>query len=244
MRIVNVILAVTIVVLVVMIFDMAAAQTSTGSGAGNQSASAPRGPTALADATSRGAGGQSPSTQTAGSRITGSRTTSSTVTGQAPGGGTPTENSRGDGTVDERGAAALAAITYPWQERLPGWTIAFHPAEEGAYGYTLTREHHIDIYVRPDQSHELLVHVIAHELGHAVDVSLNDSEDRRNWQDARNIGDAPWWPDNRAADFATGAGDFAESFAAWQVGPASFRSNLGDPPTPAQLDLLAELAEG
>ena len=49
-------------------------------------------------------------------------------------------------------------------------------------------------------------------------------------------------PNNRAADFATGAGDFAESFAAWQVGDASFRSELGLPPSDAELLLLEQLA--
>ena len=37
----------------------------------------------------------------------------------------------------------------------PDWTIRFHDATEGAYGYTLTRDHHIDIYVRADQDREL-----------------------------------------------------------------------------------------
>lgn len=144
--------------------------------------------------------------------------------------------------IEQRGAAALAEIAYPWQERLPGWEIQFIAAEEGAYGYTLTRENRIDIYVRADQSHELLAHVVAHEIGHAVDVTLNDGGDRARWQDLRGIHAAPWWPDNRAADFATGAGDFAESFAAWQIGADAFRSELGDPPNLEERTLLAELA--
>ena len=151
---------------------------------------------------------------------------------------------RGDDDLAERGAAALAEISYPWRQLLPEWEIQFLSGEVGAYGYTLTRENRIDIYVREDQSHELLAHVVAHEIGHAVDVTLNDSDDRARWQAMRDIEGEPWWPDNRAADFATGAGDFAESFAAWQVGPDSFRSQLGEAPNEAELALLAELAAG
>ena len=146
-------------------------------------------------------------------------------------------------SVDARGQAALASISYPWEAKLPGWQIRFHSGISGAYGYTLTNESIIDIYVRDGQSDELLAHVVAHEIGHAVDVTLNDSADRDRWQAVRGL-DTQWWPDNRASDFATGAGDFAESFAAWQVGPASFRSQLGGPPSPAQLDVLADLADG
>lgn len=147
-----------------------------------------------------------------------------------------------DDEATARGKAALAHIDFPWEERLAGWTFQFQSATKGAYGYTLTEENRIDIYVRADQSEELLAHVIAHELGHAVDVTLNDGDARRRWQAARGIDDAPWWPDSGAADFATGAGDFAESFAAWQLGSGSFRSELADPPTSDQLSLIAELA--
>jgi hypothetical protein len=142
----------------------------------------------------------------------------------------------------ERGEAALATIAYRWRQHLPGWEIRFLAADEGAYGYTMTREHRIDVYVRDDQSDALLAHVVAHEIGHAVDVTLNSAKDRSRWEQARGITDAPWWPDERAADFATGAGDFAECFAVWQVGLGSFRSELGDPPSPEQQALLAELS--
>ncbi len=147
-------------------------------------------------------------------------------------------------TVGDRGLEALALVSYPWEERLPEWEIRFHEGKDGAYGYTLTQESVIDIYVREGQSKQLLAHVIAHELGHAVDVTLNSGDDRRRWQAARGIEDAPWWPDNRASDFSTGAGDFAESFAAWQVGTDSYRSRLAAPPSADQQELLAELAAG
>lgn len=140
------------------------------------------------------------------------------------------------------GRAALAEISYPWERTLPEWTIEFHPARDGLYGLTLVPEQRIEVYVRPDQSPGMVAHVIAHELGHAVDVSLNDGEDRNRWTAARGLDDAPWWPESGATDFSTGAGDFAESFAAWQVGPNGFRSTLAPAPDGAQIELLAELS--
>ncbi len=143
-----------------------------------------------------------------------------------------------------RGEAALARISYPWQQLLPGWTIEFLPEKSGLFGLTLVPEKRIEVYVRDTQTEELLAHVIAHELGHAVDVTLNNGPDRRAWAEARGTGSSPWWPGNGTSDFSTGAGDFAESFAAWQVGSGSFRSTLADPPTTAQIDLLAQLSAG
>jgi hypothetical protein len=118
----------------------------------------------------------------------------------------------------------------------------FSPGREGILGLTYVEEEIIEIFVRDDQSMEMIAHVIAHEMGHAVDVTHLDGDSRRRWQDARGVGQAPWWPDSGATDFETGAGDFAESFAAWQVGSIEFRGELADPPDTNQLGLLAELA--
>ncbi len=144
--------------------------------------------------------------------------------------------------AERRGYAALERISYDWQTELPGWTIIFSPGRSGVLGYTYVDTQTIEIFVRGNQSEGLLAHVIAHELGHAVDVSKNNGDERRQWQEARSITSADWWPGNGANDFSTGAGDFAESFAAWVIGPAHFRSNLAGPPNSSQLDLMAELA--
>ncbi len=146
-------------------------------------------------------------------------------------------------TPTDRGQDALELIAYNWQAGLPGWSIVFAPGREHVLGLTYVDTKTIEIYVRDDQTPALLAHVIAHEMGHAVDVTLNDGDERRRWQETRGVGTAPWWPGEGATDFSTGAGDFAESFAAWQVGPGNFRSKLADAPSAEQLGLLAELSE-
>ncbi len=144
-------------------------------------------------------------------------------------------------TRRQRGVQSLSSFSYDWENGLPGWEISFHSGRERVLGYTFVQEKRIEIYVRDQMSDSLLAHVIAHEIGHAIDVTQNSGDDRRRWQKLRGIEGKPWWPGNGATDFATGAGDFAESFAAWQVGTASFRSSLGAPPDEAARALITEL---
>ena len=139
-------------------------------------------------------------------------------------------------------AGTLDHISYPWPERLPQWELAFLPRQEDLRGLTLPAQKRIEIYVRDTDTAETLARVVAHELGHAVDVQWNDSRDRDRWRVARGVGPAvPWWPGDSERDFATLAGDFAEAFAMWQTGAAS-RSTVGGPLTPEQLVVLAALA--
>ncbi len=144
---------------------------------------------------------------------------------------------------DRRGQAVLDRIAYPWKQQLPEWTIDFVPGKAGYYGLTFVGQQKIVIYVRSSQSDTHLAHVVAHEIGHAVDVSRNSGNDRRRWQKARGIEGSDWWPTRSGAtDSATGAGDFAESFADWQVSSGIFRSQLAGRPTASQRALLTELS--
>ncbi len=138
---------------------------------------------------------------------------------------------------------ALAMISYPWQQRLPGWRVEFVRGESVIAGYTWSREDRIEVFVRKDSTTEDLARILAHELGHAVDVRMNDGDERRRWLELRGVPDAPWWPGEGVADFATGAGDFAESFAAWQVGPYDYRGELAPAPTAEEIAVLSELAQ-
>ena len=136
---------------------------------------------------------------------------------------------------------ALAAISYPWRERLPGWEVRFLPQRPGLRGLTLPSEKRIEIYVRDTDTPESLARVVAHEMGHAADLQLNDSRDRDRWRRARGAGaEVPWWPDDSASDFATLGGDFAEAFAVWQTGAQS-RSTVAGQPAPDQLAVLVAL---
>lgn len=146
-----------------------------------------------------------------------------------------------DDEIEAMAAPALATIGYDWRTHLAGWRIEFTRGDGRVAGYTWSREQRIQIFIRPSTTTTNLPRVIAHELGHAVDVTLNDAEDRRQWIELRGF-TAPWWPDSGAADFATGAGDFAESFAIWQAPSSDFRSEIGHPPNAEEIRLIAELA--
>ncbi len=138
------------------------------------------------------------------------------------------------------GQAALARVPYPWADRLAGWTIEFHPPRPRLRGITRPAERRIEVYVHTADVFELAA-VVAHELGHAVDLVHNDTGARRRWKAARGIGaNVAWWPQGDGADFDTGSGDFAECFASWQLGSPS-RSTYGRC-SRADRELMAELA--
>jgi hypothetical protein len=106
---------------------------------------------------------------------------------------------------------------------------------------TFPQQRLIEIYVRDTDTPSGLARVVAHEIGHAIDVQHNDAAKRARWRAARGAAPTvPWWPSEAADDFATLAGDFAEAFAVWQLGVES-RSTLGETPTPDQLAVLASL---
>ena len=140
--------------------------------------------------------------------------------------------------------AVLARINFPWRQRLPGWTVAFLPGRPGLRGLTLVQQHRIEIYVRAEFTDQQVAEVVAHELGHAVDVTLLDSTERLQWLSARGLPPTtPWFEVDEHGDFGSGTGDFAESFASWQVGKLS-QSRLAGALTAPQLALLLTLAGG
>ncbi len=142
------------------------------------------------------------------------------------------------------GSAALDRLSYDWETRLPHWRIDFVEGNDRVAGYTWSQERRIEVFVRPNASSADLARILAHELGHAVDVTLNSGEERQAWLAQRGASEAtPWWPSSGAADFETGAGDFAECFAVWLVGSEDYRSVVGPVPSVADLALIAQLAD-
>lgn len=139
------------------------------------------------------------------------------------------------------GSRALALVTYPWRTMLPGWRIVFLPPRKGYLALTYRTERRIEVYVRSDRSDEGLAHDIAHELGHAVDVTFNDDASRAQFLRLRTLDPATgWWACNSCGDLQTGAGDFAETFALYAAPRFRFYSELGDVPDPAQVAAIAE----
>jgi hypothetical protein len=158
-------------------------------------------------------------------------------------GGAPADGGGGGATAaaDELVAGTLAAIRYPWRSALPGWQVVFLPGRSGVRGMTFPGERRIELYVRDRDSAGTLVRVLAHELGHALDVQHNDARDRARWRAVRGADPSvPWWPGDGAEDLATLAGDFAEAFMAWQLGVPG-RSVAAGELTDEHLAVLASL---
>ncbi len=147
---------------------------------------------------------------------------------------------RAPGWEQRVGKLALARIAYPWQQL--GWTVQFLPARTGYRGMAWPADRRIDVFVRDGQSLDEVAYVIAHELGHAVDLTHGTDERRTAWRQLRGMpAGAGWWACDACTDYATGAGDFAEVFAVSQLGPVDYRSEMGPPPDAATLTALAPL---
>ena len=177
------------------------------------------------------------------STVTPNTVTPSTVTASTTVGAPVTETAAADNSPQSIGAQAEALLPFNWQEALPGWTITYEGPNSGFRGLTYPYDQTIEMFVRDGDTPESLVGILAHELGHAIDVTYFDDGDRNDWQEARSIENSQWWPDAYASDFQTGAGDFAEAFAYWAVQDPS-SSQIAGTPTTEQLAVIDRLVEG
>lgn len=147
---------------------------------------------------------------------------------------------QGAGWEARRGAAAIDRLRRPADGRAV--PMAFRSARSDVLGMADLNDRRIDVYVRScaKQSDALLLHVVAHELGHLVDAIRMNDDLRARWKAARGIpASTPWFGCSRCSDFATPAGDFAETYAQWQRGATTNRSQLAPTPSPAELASLA-----
>lgn len=150
--------------------------------------------------------------------------------------------SRPVGSLQERGDAALGLIRYPWREL--GATVVFLPGRAGLLGKTFPERSRIEMYVRPGESALRLAYMTAHEIGHMVDWRYGTGPRRSAWKQLRGVPAAvPWFGSALGGgdDLSTLAGDFAETFAFWQVGPVDYASRVGPPPDAALLERMAAL---
>ena len=80
---------------------------------------------------------------------------------------------------------ALGLISFDWRNGLPGWELRFLDGRSGYRGLTYPDAEVIEVFVRPGDTPEGLAHVVAHEMGHAVDVARLTDVDRAVWSAAR-----------------------------------------------------------
>jgi hypothetical protein len=145
------------------------------------------------------------------------------------------------GTEQERGEQALARINYPWQTL--GYTISFEPGRQTYLGLTESGPRIIHIYVRGNESLDTLTRTIGHELGHALDFTLTSDDERTQYIAIRGINATldTWYGCDACEDYSTAAGDWAETFQYWLLGPGQYYSKMGPPPTADQLTQLSAI---
>ena len=138
-----------------------------------------------------------------------------------------------------RNDQAIALISFPWQQLK--YDVVFLAPKHGVRAMIFPRTRRIEVYARPTDDAHQVAYDIAHELGHAIDITFNTPETRKQWMEARGINpNTPWFGCNGCTDFTTPAGDFAETFAYLLLGPGNFSSKIASAPTAEQVPVLKQ----
>jgi hypothetical protein len=138
-----------------------------------------------------------------------------------------------------RPESVLEMLPIQWQKL--GYEIVFMPPRIGFRAMTFPAQHRIEVYARPQDNLDLQAYDIAHELGHAIDVTYNTAETRKQWMESRRIDPStPWFGCDRCTDYSTPAGDFAETFAMFLCGPKYFRGRIAARPTSEEMTILSQ----
>jgi hypothetical protein len=127
-------------------------------------------------------------------------------------------------------AALDRATALVGERRRFGYRVVVAPREGATRAQLDRRARTITLFVDPHDAPHRLAHDLAHELGHAYDLGHMTDADRAAYLRARGVPDWPWWVDNGADDYAVGAGDFAETFAACHAASPEFRSDVAARP--------------
>src|SRR4051794_13792470 len=141
----------------------------------------------------------------------------------------------GAGWQAQRGSRALASLRHSTPA---GVSVSFKGARSGYLGLTYPAQHHVDMFVRScsSESWSLLRHVMAHEMGHAYDAAHMTAAKRARYMAMRGIpAGTPWFGCGYCTDFATPAGDFAETYSQWQRGSSDSRTRIAPMPGSASL---------
>jgi hypothetical protein len=116
----------------------------------------------------------------------------------------------------------------------------FLEPRKGYRAMTFPARQRIEVYARPGDDPQRVAHDIAHEIGHALDVTYNNAATRANWLRIRGIkAGTPWFGCNRCSDYGTPSGDFAEVFALLLVGGGHFSGRIAPQPTSDEWSTLA-----
>lgn len=114
---------------------------------------------------------------------------------------------------------------------IPGWTIIWSDTSPGATAMTYRDSRTIIMSngdLGPDPARR--ARVLGHEIGHAIDFSRLDEDQRNQWMIMRALTGA-WYGCWGCTDFGTPAGDWAEAVGHTITGGLDpWRSRLGPPP--------------
>lgn len=123
-------------------------------------------------------------------------------------------------------AAVESYLGRDLQSLVPSWTIQIRGELSGYKGQTNRIERTITVFADEGSTVGDIAEVLAHEMGHAIDLDHLDTASRTQWVEMRGM-PMVWWAGEGLNDFSVGAGDFAEGVAAYLTGSPS-SSTYGD----------------